>query len=47
MAERDMHKRGGLHVRLWQAGPIPLAVEFSCEQGELLALIGLSGATAR
>jgi molybdate transport system ATP-binding protein len=43
MAERDMHKRGGLHVRLWQAGPIPLAVEFSCEQGELLALIGLSG----
>src|SRR5258707_6820606 len=34
---------GGLHVRLRQTGPIPLAVEFSCDQGELLALIGLSG----
>ncbi len=43
MNESDMHDRGGLHVRLRQAGPIPLAVEFSCEQGELLALIGLSG----
>ena len=41
MAERNEH--GGLHVRLRQTGPIPLAVEFSCEQGELLALIGLSG----
>lgn len=32
-----------LHVRLKQAGPIPLAVEFSCADGELLALIGPSG----
>jgi molybdate transport system ATP-binding protein len=41
MDEADMH--GGLHVRLRQTGPIRLAVEFSCDQGELLALIGLSG----
>lgn len=40
----EMAKHGsGLHVRLRQTGPIPLAVEFSCDQGELLALIGLSG----
>jgi len=32
-----------LHVRLQQTGPIPLAVEFSCSDGELLALIGPSG----
>src|SRR5712692_5586549 len=38
-----MAEHGGLHVRLRQAGPIPLAVEFSCQQGELFALIGLSG----
>jgi molybdate transport system ATP-binding protein len=38
-----MDKSGGLHVRLQQTGSIPLAVEFSCAQGELLALIGLSG----
>ena len=34
----------GLHVTLKQAGPIPLAVEFSCSEGELLALVGPSGA---
>jgi len=33
----------GLSVQLRQAGPIPLAVDFSCAQGELLALIGPSG----
>jgi molybdate transport system ATP-binding protein len=43
LAERDLAEQGGLRVRLRQSGPIPLAVEFSCEQGELLALIGLSG----
>jgi molybdate transport system ATP-binding protein len=34
---------GGLQVRLRQAGPIPLSVEFSCGQNELLALVGPSG----
>ena len=43
MAERNAHDGGGLQVRLRQATPIPLAVEFSCDEGELLALIGLSG----
>jgi molybdate transport system ATP-binding protein len=33
----------GLHVRLSQAGPIPLDVDFSCGQNELLALVGPSG----
>jgi molybdate transport system ATP-binding protein len=33
----------GLRVRLRQTGPIPLAVDFSCGDGELLALIGPSG----
>lgn len=33
----------GLHVRLHQAGPIPLKVEFSCGDNELLALVGPSG----
>jgi molybdate transport system ATP-binding protein len=33
----------GLHVRLRQAGPIPLDVELSCGEGQLLALIGPSG----
>jgi molybdate transport system ATP-binding protein len=33
----------GLHVRLRQAGPIPLDVEFSCGQNELLTLVGPSG----
>lgn len=33
----------GLHVRFRQAGPIPLDVDFSCGQDELLALVGPSG----
>ena len=33
----------GLHVRLSQRLPIPLAVELSCEPGGLLALVGPSG----
>ncbi len=33
----------GLHVRLRQAGPIPLAVAFSAAPGELVALFGPSG----
>ncbi|TDO04598.1 ABC transporter ATP-binding protein [Halomonas ventosae] len=32
-----------LTVSLQQAGPIPLAAEFYCEAGELLALVGPSG----
>jgi molybdate transport system ATP-binding protein len=35
--------KGGLQVHLRQAGPIPLNVDFSCGEGELLALIGPSG----
>ena len=34
----------GLHVRLAQAGPIPLAVELACRPGELHAIVGPSGA---
>jgi molybdate transport system ATP-binding protein len=34
---------GELHVRLRQAGPIPLNVDFWCGQNELLALVGSSG----
>ena len=33
----------GLEVRLQQAGPIPLAADFHCAPGELLALVGPSG----
>ena len=33
----------GLSVRLQQDAPIPLAVEFACAPGELLALVGPSG----
>jgi molybdate transport system ATP-binding protein len=32
-----------LQVRLRQAGPIPLDAELSCDEGELLALVGPSG----
>jgi molybdate transport system ATP-binding protein len=38
----DIHDRG-LHVRLQQAAPIPLAVEIECAPKELLALVGPSG----
>ena len=34
---------GGLVVQLQQTAPIPLAAEFSCAAGELLALVGPSG----
>ncbi len=34
---------GGLEVRLEQTGPIPLAAEFACPRGQLLALVGPSG----
>ena len=33
----------GLHVALHQDSPIPLAAEFSCAPGEVLALVGPSG----
>lgn len=32
-----------LHATLQQTGPIPLAAEIACRQGELLALVGPSG----
>ncbi len=38
-----MDKCNGLHVRLHQRGPIPLDVELSCGEGEMLALVGPSG----
>jgi len=34
---------GGLHARLEQEAPIPLAAELSCAPGELAALVGPSG----
>ena len=34
----------GLGVAVHQTGPIPLAAEFTCQPGELLALVGPSGA---
>lgn len=36
--------RFGLHVKLRQPSPIPLDAEFACGEGELLALVGVSGA---
>ncbi|MGQ7261403.1 ABC transporter ATP-binding protein [Vreelandella sp. V005] len=33
----------GLSVAVHQTGPIPLAAEFTCQPGELLALVGPSG----
>ncbi len=39
-----MSDSSGLSVRLEQAGPIPLAVAFSCPPGQVLALVGPSGA---
>jgi molybdate transport system ATP-binding protein len=38
-----VRSEGALEVRLAQAGPIPLAVEFACAAGEVLALVGPSG----
>jgi molybdate transport system ATP-binding protein len=34
---------GALRVDLYQSGPIPLAAQFTCAAGELLALVGPSG----
>ena len=39
-----MAEAPGLDVRLHQSGPIPLDVRFSCAPGQLLALVGPSGA---
>jgi molybdate transport system ATP-binding protein len=38
-----MDESTGLHVELRQPVPIPLAVELSCADGELVALVGPSG----
>jgi len=38
-----MAEPAGLHVRLSQDEPIPLTVELSCSEGEMLALVGPSG----
>ena len=38
-----MSRPRGLQVELQQAGPIPLAAEFACAPGEVLALVGPSG----
>jgi molybdate transport system ATP-binding protein len=38
-----MPDHASLQVRLRQAGPIPLDVELSCQEGELFALVGPSG----
>lgn len=38
-----MDESTGLHVELRQPAPIPLDVELSCAEGELLALVGPSG----
>jgi molybdate transport system ATP-binding protein len=38
-----MEAAGDLRVSLHQAGPIPLAADFHCDAGELLALVGPSG----
>jgi molybdate transport system ATP-binding protein len=39
-----MSEPPGLSVSLRQSGPIPLDVEFACAPGELVALVGPSGA---
>lgn len=38
------YRSGSLHLRIDQAGPIPLQGELRCEAGQMLALIGPSGA---
>nr|WP_290827912.1 ABC transporter ATP-binding protein [Halomonas sp.] len=43
MAESTSGLAAGLHVAVNQTGPIPLAAEFVCQPGELLALVGPSG----
>jgi molybdate transport system ATP-binding protein len=39
-----MAETAGLAVSLHQSGPIPLDIEFACSPGELVALVGSSGA---
>ena len=39
-----MAESAGLAVSLHQSGAIPLAIEFACAPGELIALVGPSGA---
>ncbi|TVP48598.1 MAG: ABC transporter ATP-binding protein [Halomonas sp.] len=43
VAESTSGLAAGLHVAVNQTGPIPLAAEFVCQPGELLALVGPSG----
>ncbi|WP_302055071.1 ABC transporter ATP-binding protein [Halomonas sp. 3H] len=43
MPETDPRNAARLAVSLHQPGPIPLAADFHCEAGELLALVGPSG----
>ncbi|GHE21612.1 ABC transporter ATP-binding protein [Halomonas urumqiensis] len=43
MSERGQALSPTLAVNLHQVGPMPLAAEFHCEAGELLALVGPSG----
>ncbi|HDZ48665.1 hypothetical protein LCGC14_0038170 [marine sediment metagenome] len=43
MAELASGPGAGLSVAVNQTGPIPLAAEFTCQPGELLALVGPSG----
>lgn len=38
-----MASNDGLHIELRQAAPIPLHADLSCGNGELLALVGISG----
>ena len=37
------HDKSGLSLHLRQQTPIPLQAEFSCQRGELVALVGPSG----
>ncbi|MBB3329402.1 molybdate transport system ATP-binding protein [Halomonas campaniensis] len=43
MSETESPNAARLSVSLHQPGPIPLAADFHCEAGELLALVGPSG----
>jgi molybdate transport system ATP-binding protein len=43
LADGSAEVGSGLSVRLHQDAPIPLAAEFACAPGELLALVGPSG----
>lgn len=41
---KPMDSGGALQVRIDQSSPMPLHGEFSCQPGELMALVGPSGA---